>query len=212
MTSHGPARTHDLLRLSTPGALLAVTPLPAWAEAALRRVPWVVVRRGAGSDDLIPVGVRGPLRAQRFAGFAAIGAIADRRSPEELVGPAHGRRDAVPAVTALTRVAPVLTRHGRRWGPGGSVGFELATGVPAATPASDLDLIIRQDDRLDRRAAGDLLAALLEVAAPARIDVLLETPRGGVCLAELAARPAPVLVRTAGGARLCADPWGAEDG
>ena len=69
----------------------------------------------------------------------------------------------------------------------------------------------RCDFRLDRRLepseAFALLAALAEAAAPARIDVLLETPRGGVSLADLAAMPAHVLVRTAGGPRLAADPW-----
>jgi hypothetical protein len=36
---------------------------------------------------------------------------------------------------------------------------------------------------------------------------MLETPRGGVSLADLAAMPAQVLVRTPDGARLAADPW-----
>ena len=37
--------------------------------------------------------------------------------------------------------------------------------------------------------------------------LLLETPHGGVSLADLAARPTHVLVRTPHGARLVADPW-----
>jgi hypothetical protein len=36
---------------------------------------------------------------------------------------------------------------------------------------------------------------------------MLETPGGGVALADLAAIPAQVLVRTPDGARLSADPW-----
>ena len=113
----------------------------------------------------------------------------------------------MPALSALARVAPILARRGYRWGPGGSVGFELATGVPTATLSSDLDVILRQDRRLEPDAAADLRAALAEAADPARIDVLLETPRGGVSLADLAARPAQVLVRTPDGPRLAVDPW-----
>ena len=37
------------------------------------------------------------------------------------------RRDAVPALAALARVAPLLERRGYRWEPGRSVDFELAT-------------------------------------------------------------------------------------
>ena len=40
--------------------------------------------------------------------------------------------------------------------------------------------------------------------------MLLETPRGGVSLADLAAMPAQVLVRTPDGPRLSADPWMAD--
>ncbi len=137
--------------------------------------------------------------------------IAERLSPEDLVvsfsAIEQERRDAVPALAALARVAPVLARRGSRWGPGGSVGFEIATGVPTATSSSDLDLILRQERRIEPGEAGDLLAALAEAAAPARIDVMLETPCGGVSLADLAARPARLLVRTPDGPRLSVDPW-----
>jgi phosphoribosyl-dephospho-CoA transferase len=72
---------------------------------------------------------------------------------------------------------------------------------------SDLDLILRRDRRLEPDKATDLLAALAKAVAPARIDVLLETPIGGVPLADLAAMRAQVLVRTPFGPRLSADPW-----
>ncbi|APR76635.1 Phosphoribosyl-dephospho-CoA transferase [Minicystis rosea] len=205
-----------MIRLRDPSALQAATPLPAWVEAALRQSPWVVVRRDHAREGSIPVGARGATRSQRFAAFAPIVEIADRISPEDLVGSRHlidpSREHTVPALNALSRVAPILARRGRRWGPGGSVGYEIATGLPATTPASDLDVILRQDDALATNDAIDLLAALVEAASPARIDVMLETPRGGVSLADLAARPARVLLRTPEGARLCEDPWTAAAG
>lgn len=206
-----PAPTHDLIRLRKPIALTVNAPVPSWVEPALRRTPWVVVRRGYVRDGMMPVGVRGLTRQQRFAAFLAVAEIGNRLSPEDLTVSRYAieqkRRDAVPALAALARVAPILARRGHRWGPGGSVGFELAAGVSTATLSSDLDVILRQDRRLEPNEAFDLRAALAEAAAPARIDVMLETPRGGVSLADLAAMPAQVLVRTPDGARLAADPW-----
>jgi phosphoribosyl-dephospho-CoA transferase len=211
LISGGPAPTHDLLRLREPIALTADAPVPSWVAPVLHRVPWVVVRRGQDLAGLTPVGVRGPTRAQRFAARAAVNDIADRLSPEDLAALARAlsrqRKDTVPALAAPDRVAGLLTGRGYRWGPGGSVGFEIATGVATAKPSSDLDLILRRNHRLEPSEAAELLSALAEAAAPARIDVLIETPIGGVSLAELATGPAQVLVRTACGPRLLADPW-----
>jgi phosphoribosyl-dephospho-CoA transferase len=206
-----PAPTHDLIRLRHLTALTVDVPIPAWVEPALRRAPWVVVRRGYVRDGMIPVGVRGRARHERFAAWLAEDEIADRLAPEDLTGSVHvidrARRDAMPALTALARVAPILEARGLRWGPGGSVGFEIATGVSTATSSSDLDLILRQDCRFEPGTAADLLAILAAAATPARIDVMIETPCGGVSLAELAAMPAQVLLRTPDGVRLVADPW-----
>jgi phosphoribosyl-dephospho-CoA transferase len=206
--------THDLLRPREPIALTADAPAPSWLGPSLERAPWVVIRRGPVCDGMIPVGARGSARHQRFAAFLSVAEIAERLSPEDLVvsrrAAEQERGDAVPALAALARVAPVLARRGLRWGPGGSVGFEIATGVPTATSTSDLDLILRQERRIEPGEAGDLLAALAEAAVPARLDVMLETPRGGVSLADLAGRPARLLVRTPDGPRLSVDPWGVD--
>jgi phosphoribosyl-dephospho-CoA transferase len=207
----GPRETHDLIRPIEPIALTADAPAPSWLGPALKRAPWVVVRRGPVCDGMIPVGARGSARHQRFAAFVSVSAIAERLSPEDLVVSgrafAQERQDTVPALAALPRVAAVLARCGSHWGPGGSVGFEIATGVATATASSDLDLILRQGRRLKPNQAIDLLEALTQAAAPARIDVVLETPGGGVSLADLAAGPTRVLVRTPCGPRLSVDPW-----
>jgi phosphoribosyl-dephospho-CoA transferase len=206
-----PAMTHDLIRLREPIALTVDASVPPWVEPALLRTPWVVVRRGHVRDGMIPVGVRGLARQQRFAAVLAVAEIADRLSPEELTESryviARRRMDEAPALAALARVAPILSSRGYRWGPGGSVGFEIATSVATAKSASDLDLIIWEDHRLGLDEAIKLGAVLAEAAAPARVDVLLEAPRGGVSLADLAAMPARLLVRTPEGPRLLADPW-----
>lgn len=206
----GPARTHDLLRLHEPAALAADLPTPTWVEPALSKTPWVVMRRGIIRDGMIPVGVRGLTRSQRFAAFVAVDAIAERLTPEDLTEPRFvdpRRQDTVPALAALVRVAPILASRRFRWGPGGSVGFEIATCMPTATESSDLDIILRQDVRLEPSEARELHLALAETAFPARIDVILETPSCGVLLADLAAASLQVLVRTPKGPRLSTDPW-----
>jgi phosphoribosyl-dephospho-CoA transferase len=132
-----PAATHDLIRLREPITLTVDASIPPWVEPALRLAPWVVVRRGHVRDGMIPVGVRGLTRSQRFAAFVSVAEIADRLSPEDLIVAEHdieqSRKDAIPALAALDRIAPLLVRLGYHWGPGGSVGFEIATGVATAT-------------------------------------------------------------------------------
>jgi phosphoribosyl-dephospho-CoA transferase len=144
----------------------------------------------------------------------AVSEIAHRLSPEDLIVAVplirQERKEAVPALAALDCVRDFLMRLAYRWGPGGSVGFELATGIATATASSDLDLILRRDGPLAPDQATDLLAALVQAAAPARIDVMLETPLGGVSLADVAAERAQVLVRTPSGPRLAEDPWMAD--
>lgn len=206
-----PAPTHELIRLRTLNALTVEAPAPAWVSSALRRTPWVVVRRGYVCDGMLPVGVRGSARHERFAAWLALTEIADRLTPEDLIDQSDmiepKRREEAPALAALARVAPLLASHRLRWGPGGSAGFEIATGVPTATCSSDLDLILRRDRRFAPGEAIDLLAAVTEAASPVQIDVMLETPCGGVSLADLAAMPDKMLVRTPAGPRLSADPW-----
>src|SRR5271168_3887074 len=103
----GPGATHDLIRPIEPIALTADAPAPSWLGPALKRAPWVVVRRGPVCDGLIPVGARGSARHQRLAAFLSVAEIAERLSPEDLVASGRGiaqeRRDAVPALAALPR-------------------------------------------------------------------------------------------------------------
>jgi phosphoribosyl-dephospho-CoA transferase len=92
-----------------------------------------------------------------------------------------------------------------RWGPTGSAGFELATGWPTMTEASDLDLLVRCPEPLSRAEARAWVAACSGL--PARCDLQLDTGRGGVALAEWAAGRVEVLVKTDEGPQLVGDPW-----
>ncbi len=202
---------HTLLRLRHADDLIWDEGRPDWAVSALQLAPWVVVRRAAPRPRLWPVGIRGGLRLQRCAAWLPDAAVEDFVTPEMLVATRSWRQrpcaDAIPALALLDEVEAILRAHGYagRWGPGGSVGFELASTLPCVSPGSDLDLVLRAHEPIAVRDAAALWAALSEL--PARVDALLETPAGAVALAEYARGKGVVMLRTPRGSRLVADPW-----
>jgi phosphoribosyl-dephospho-CoA transferase len=204
-------RTHDLVRLAgvptdapadgpndAPTGVLTGA-APAWVAESLVRAPWAVVRRGSAARGHVPVGVRGPARHQRHATEVPVHCVLGIARPEELRCGA-GTADRTPALAALRAIQPALDELGPDWGPVGSAGFELATGSPVTTAASDLDVIVRCDPLPGKAWA----AALLDVfrAVPVRVDCLIETPAGAVAAEELASGADRVVLRTAGGACL----------
>jgi phosphoribosyl-dephospho-CoA transferase len=214
MSAHSVPAVHSLLRLSGAETLEWETDRPAWAAESLRRAPFVVMRRPLPRTAGLPVGARGAARSQRAAAWVSAGAVQECITPQMLAAQ-HAwrqRRDfaIMPAVAALEEVAAIFDGHGMagRWGPGGSVGFELASGVPATTPNSDLDIVLAAAVSMARPTAASLQAELS--ALTVRIDVLLETPNGAVALAEYANSVDMILLRSPQGPRLSRDPWGAQ--
>jgi phosphoribosyl-dephospho-CoA transferase len=205
---------HALLRVDNLDALRWEAVQPEWVGASLQRAPWVVVRRPTHRACQLPVGVRGALRRQRAAAWLSDSAVQESITPQQLAGQCawrrHPGRHAHPAFQVLDEVAAVFAAHGHcgRWGPGGSVGFELASGLCSTTPDSDLDLVLQADWPIARSDAGSLHAALSQL--PVRIDVLLETPFGAVALSEYVGSSARVLLRCPDGPRLVRDPWVAD--
>jgi phosphoribosyl-dephospho-CoA transferase len=192
-------RPHDLLRL----AGRRVPPdAPQWVSRALVVTPWVVVRRAAAPTGRIAVGVRGTSRSQRYATAADPDDVCEVVAPEDLANvlPRAGRELA--AMCTLDAVQPVLDDTGLPWGPTGSVGFELATGIPTATTESDLDLIVRIPG--GSSGALPLLAALHRefCSLAVRVDCQVETHSGAFALAELVGGQSDVMMRTAAGPRL----------
>ncbi|NWB57124.1 malonate decarboxylase holo-ACP synthase [Pseudomonas sp. F8002] len=190
---------HDLLWGMTPAH--APADAPAWVLEALAAGHPVVVRRANASPGQVAVGVRGRLREQRFAAVMPMAAVQRRVVPEDLRGVISPRD--LPALQALAQLRPVLA--GESWGVTGSAGFELASGVEALHAKSDLDLILRTPERLERSDAEDLLA-ILDTAVCA-VDLQLQTPFGAVALREWAGGSRRVLLKNAGGAQLVLDPW-----
>jgi phosphoribosyl-dephospho-CoA transferase len=96
------------------------------------------------------------------------------------------------------------------WGPGGSLGFELATGRRVTSLESDLDVIVYADERLSRNDAQKLMRSMAGVELP--VDIRVETPECGFSLTEYASSSGgSILLRTTIGPMLGNDPWRAPD-
>ncbi|KAE9649646.1 malonate decarboxylase holo-ACP synthase [Pseudomonas sp. PB105] len=190
---------HDLLWGMTPAHLPADA--PAWAVDAISAGHPVVVRRALAEPGEVAIGVRGRLREQRFAAVMPMAAVRRRVVPEALRA-VISTRD-LPALQALQQVRPVLGQAS--WGVSGSAGFELASGIEALHAMSDLDLILRAPEPLDRNDARALLEQLDKAACS--VDLQLQTPFGAVALREWAGPSRRVLLKTVSGAHLVLDPW-----
>ena len=128
------------------------------------------------------------------------------RDPDSV--PLQSRFGTIPAFRSLALLTGNQTWSSLpyAWGPGGSVGFELATGHPTASLQSDLDLVIYANDRLSVAEAKSLHTAAQNL--PSVVDVRVETPVCGFSLTEYARQAAgPILLRTVSGVMLGTDPW-----
>ena len=208
-------RAHDLLQISGVvglvyvGSELPEKRCPLWVERSLQEAPLVVVRRAKLFDGMIPVGVRGSLRQQRSAAYLAPESIRNRITPEQLAANrgwlANARAEEIPAFKVLAGIEEKMANLPLAYGPTGSIGFELASGLPTATSTSDLDLLIRAPERLPMPVAQELITIFS--GSPCRVDAQLETPRGAISLAEYVWGQTPLLLRQNGGPVLVDDPW-----
>jgi len=186
----------------TPDALPSEA--PAWAQQVAQAGLPAVVRRAAAEAGRIPVGLRGASRAERLAAWLEPTGVRQQRCPEAL-RVEDDCRD-LPVFDTLALLQPLLDELGLPWGPTGAAGYELACGWPALHAQSDLDLLIRAESPLSRDQAQALLASLQGLAL-CRLDILLETPNGGVALADWAGGAPRVLLKTQAGPCLVGDPW-----
>ncbi len=193
-------RPHDLVRLADPAVL--VGDAPGWVPAALAWTPWVVVRRSTPPTGCVSVGVRGDRRAQRHPLTVPESSVREVVAPEDVAHRDLTGCRGLPALSALAEVRAHLDACVMPWGPTGSVGFELATGAATVGPDSDLDLVVRAPlltEAVHRRLT-ELHSRLQRLKV--RVDCQVETARGAVALAEIAASGSEVLVKRGTGAAL----------
>src|SRR5271155_1143338 len=201
-------RTHDLLEIDAKRFLSCRASAPEWVSQALQRTPFVVVRRGLATEQTIPVGVRGVDRNQRWAAMCPLELVKSILAPPQLLERAvpNSREDAIPGFRALNFMKERWRDSGCSWGPGGSVGFEIAAGEQVAKPESDLDLVIYAAERITQEMAKSLYAQTLNL--PVAVDVRVEASSCGFSLKEFAWRDSgKILLRTPNGITLGTDPW-----
>jgi phosphoribosyl-dephospho-CoA transferase len=200
-------RVHDLIQLRRESALLPEQNLPAWLPAARKEPLWVVVRRGPVEGELVPIGVRGSQRHERWAGFVRMNDVLTIQRPDGLrLHLAQDSRRTLLAFQTLEHLECHLIGSDLNWGPGGSVGYELASGVPAVRSSSDLDLVFFAPGKLNHTRASELWQTCS--SGPGRIDGLVETPCCGFSLQEYATSSTKkLLLRTPNGRMLGPDPW-----
>ena len=204
-------RTHDLLEIDAKRFLSYQASAPEWVPEALQRAPFVVARRGLATGQTVPVGVRGVERNQRWAAMCPLKLVKSISAPPHLLERPvpKSREAAIPAFRALNLMKERWKDIGCSWGPGGSVGFELAAGEQIAKPESDLDLVIYAAERITQEMAKSLDAQTLNL--PVAVDVRVEASSCGFSLKEYAwGTSGKILLRTPNGIRLGTDPWADE--
>ncbi|CAG7609327.1 Phosphoribosyl-dephospho-CoA transferase [Paenibacillus solanacearum] len=199
-----------MLRIQSSADLECERAVPEWVCEALKRAPWVVIRRSPVKDGRIPVGVRGAGRTQRFAAYLPIHCVKETVTPVQLAVQARWRAYAhgadSQAFAQLEVIADYYNRAGIRWGPTGSIGFELASGASTVHPRSDIDLAIYLPQRVERKT----LTAwnTFNHQCSVKIDALLETPAGACSLSEFVRQEeSTILLRTMNGPALVKCPW-----
>ncbi|WP_310608160.1 malonate decarboxylase holo-ACP synthase [Buttiauxella brennerae] len=196
-------RPHDLLWLSESNALEGIS--EEWVASQWRPALPVVVRRDVKHEGRIPVGVRGMRRDQRAAGWVNAAKIKRVVSPESLAARELLVKSpfvSMPPVQGAIQLA--LREWPWVWGITGSVGYALATEVPVMHAESDLDLLIRCPERVEREALLEWQQVISQLLC--RADTQIETPQGAFALAEWL-RDGRVLLKTGNGPRLVSDPW-----
>lgn len=196
---------HDLLKIK-PDAL-CFEECPAWIDHALKKAPFVVVRRGLQVGAQIPVGVRGSVRTERYACLVPRTHILTNIKPEMLAQRKswrQNRRFSQMLLSTLEMIDQVVCVYQLSWGPTGSVGFELGTGLAVVSPASDLDFLLRADSYLPPGLLAELYHEIKRVEV--KLDIQLETPQGAVALTEYLSGNQPFLLRTLAGPQLFTQP------
>jgi phosphoribosyl-dephospho-CoA transferase len=203
----GTLHVHDFVLLRTKSAVIFTGGRPACPYLNPNQRPWMAVRRGRISDGLIPVGVRGTQRHERWAGFTRSSEVLETRRPDQLrLLFAEDSRRALKAFQTLSYLESHLVGLNMSWGPGGSVGYELASGMPAVRDGSDLDFILFAPKNLHITKAQDLWRMIS--SAPGKVDALIETPFCGFSLEEfVTTSPRKILLRTSDGSILGSNPW-----
>lgn len=189
---------HDLLEIEGIQDISSLSTIPDWVELSLAKAPFVVVRRARASEGLIAVGIRGSERNERFPAFLPVNRIIRRITPEQLTRDRKWSEQPKEIFQGLEQIGKLMDSHSLKWGPGGSIGFELASGKETTRKTSDIDIVIHFSKNFTLDFARKIEAELKKNQF--QVDVQIETLEGAFLLGEYAAvGEKPILLRTIDG-------------
>lgn len=187
-----------MLKIKRAEDLISYTPVPDWVKESLAKAPFVVVRRARAARGLVAIGVRGSVRSERFGAFLPADLIVNRISPEQLTEEKGWKTRSKEIFQSLEQISHVMEGASLKWGPVGSLGFELASGNEAVTEKSDIDIVIRFSKEITLNVAKKINDELKK--NPFRIDAQVDMPAGAFSLSEYAiSEEKAILIRTVDG-------------
>lgn len=188
---------HDIIRFRDVGTIAFHEGVPDWVKARPTSQHYAVVRRMKTTTQTVAIGLRGKGRSERIAGFINKAEIEEIITPRSLVsGMAHYRDSRFRAV--LSEVDTIVSPFGYEWGPTGSIGFELATGIPVTTATSDLDMTVYVPSGPDYQVLVQLYEQLEQCSL--RIDTQIEFGQmGAALLTDIVKFKSGFLLRTSSG-------------
>lgn len=155
------------------------------------------------------MGIRGFQKNQRFGTWIAPSncelAVTPQQALTQLSQLSAKRRQLKSSQTLVT-IQPLLKDY--QWGVGGSLEYQLVTGIEMAREDSDVDIIMALPEIPITRFAARVLIERLHQIAGAHADIQVVFGQYGFSLEEYAlATTSEILVKTAQGPILCRDPW-----
>lgn len=194
-------KVHDIIKFTNIDKLKRYSSIPEWVYTTPSAFNFGVVRRMPISNKLIPIGLRGEGRAQRFGTYIHEDHIIEVIKPNSLVNRIDEFNDRFYYPT-LKSIRDEFKKLNLTWGPTGSIGFEIATNINVTSLKSDIDLSIYMeaiDDELFMKV-GEFLKSL-----DRKIDVQVEVPILGAFLLNdyLKNQETGFIVRTPFGPQLC---------
>lgn len=192
---------HDIVRFSSVHQLNEQKLIPTWVAHSPAATSYGVVRRAPITKQLVPIGLRGNARHERY------GTVIDKQYILEIFTPysllkqlEHFKNNRF--YSLLNAIRHKFDPYNIKWGPTGSVGFELATGIQVTSITSDLDLLICLEviDEVLLHEISNLLAN-----SRMTIDPQIEIPGIGAFLLKdyLKNKESGFILRTYYGPQLC---------
>ncbi|MFP3918956.1 malonate decarboxylase holo-ACP synthase [Lysinibacillus telephonicus] len=194
-------KVHDIIKFSNVDKLEHFTAVPEWVLNTAAASNYGVVRRMPISNKLIPIGLRGESREQRFGTYIHEENIVEVITPNSLVMCIDEFKKRIYYPT-LKGLRDEFSKLNLSWGPTGSIGFEMATNINVTSMKSDIDisLYIESIDEELLKEVGRFIKTLDK-----QIDVQVEIPIIGAFLLNDYIRnyETGFIIRTPFGPQLC---------